>query len=443
MRQSSRSSHPVGILLERLRPLWVLLILPAFVAFDGRYLIPGLAALAVLWLLTGMTSGSWFRRTPLDWSWLIWLVMLGVAWWATALPDVTRTILAAFVAQAVAFWTVVVWLRSSSRAWTIAGALVVAAVALAALAPFWLEYGTGRLFAIPDVVTALVQRFTLPVNEKVNKNVMAGVLVGLGPVALALVAASHSRRSWAGRVAAAAASLIIFAALLLTQSRGAWIAAAWSVFFLLALRWRRVWLAVPVLLVALVVLFGLGYLDQILAQAVQTDALGGMEGRLEVWSRAIYAIQDFSFTGIGLGTFGRVIPVLYPYFFVGINQEIPHAHNLWLQVAVDLGLPGLIAFMAMIFGTGWLSARSLRLLTQNQDGELAWLLRGCVAGLSAVLVHGVLDAPIWNTRPAFLTWALWGLTVGLSLWAIEQRSREAAPAERLAHPAEPTDTALV
>jgi O-antigen ligase len=37
--------------------------------------------------------------------------------------------------------------------------------------------------------------------------------------------------------------------------------------------------------------------------------IGGLDERVEIWSRALYAIQDFSFTGVGLGAFNRVIPI--------------------------------------------------------------------------------------------------------------------------------------
>ncbi|MER3513799.1 MAG: hypothetical protein C4310_04935, partial [Chloroflexota bacterium] len=73
------------------------------------------------------------------------------------------------------------------------------------------------------------------------------------------------------------------------------------------------------------------------------------EGRLELWSRALEAIADYPFTGIGMGTFDHVIPLRYPYVLLaGAELAVPHAHNLFLQVAVDLGLPGLIAFVALL-----------------------------------------------------------------------------------------------
>lgn len=56
----------------------------------------------------------------------------------------------------------------------------------------------------------------------------------------------------------------------------------------------------------------------------------GLEARVEIWSRAVYAIQDFPFTGCGLGTFRRIVPILYPLFLISSDADIGHAHNLFL-----------------------------------------------------------------------------------------------------------------
>lgn len=416
----------IGSGLECLRPLWVGVGLLTFVWADGRYLPIGLSALIALWIWAGLASGIWWRRTPFALPWLIWLLMALVTLWATAVPELTQPALALFAAQGIAFWTMVTWTRSPARVhWAWAG-LIAAGVALAALSVFWLEWG-GRLFAIPAAIRTAGQNAGLPIQEAVNKNVMAGILVALWPLTLAWSATSWPKRRWGLRILGAAAAVVVLGVLVLSQSRGASIAAAMGLFVLLALRWRWLWLLALLAAAALALLIWQGQFASALVTAMQSDALGGLDGRIEVWSRALYAIQDFAFTGIGMGTFARVIPLLYPYFLVGPDAAIAHAHNLWLQAAVDLGLPGLIAFVSMVVLTAVLAGRSLRTLTQGGLPELAWLQRGALAGLSAALVHGLLDAVTWNTRAAFLVWALWGTTVAVGLLAAERTSPAAAP----------------
>jgi putative inorganic carbon (HCO3(-)) transporter len=97
---------------------------------------------------------------------------------------------------------------------------------------------------------------------------------------------------------------------------------------------------------------------------------------------------------------------------IGPDVQIGHAHNLFLQVGIDLGLPGLIAFLALLINTFTLLARAL----QRREAALDWALAaGSAGGLTAMLVNGIFDAPVWGTRPAFVPWLLVALSVQIGL----------------------------
>jgi uncharacterized membrane protein len=145
------------------------------------------------------------------------------------------------------------------------------------------------------------------------------------------------------------------------------------------------------------------------------SAIETWEGRVEIWSRAIYGIQDFAFTGMGMNTFRRVVNVLYPLFLVGPDTDISHAHNEFLQAALDLGVPGLIAFTALYFGaTGMLWAIWRQASTTSPDGFLVRAIAlGLGAGLLGHLVYGMTDADTLGSKPGVLFWMLLGLIAGL------------------------------
>jgi len=137
-----------------------------------------------------------------------------------------------------------------------------------------------------------------------------------------------------------------------------------------------------------------------------------VDGRLEIWSRAFYAVSDFPFTGIGIGTFDRVIPLLYPLFSIGPDVHLTHAHNLLLQVALDTGLPGLIAYLALFINTFVMIFKALR----QRSAALDWTLAaGVLGGLVAMFVHGIFDAPLWGSKPAFLPWLMVALAMQVAL----------------------------
>ena len=135
-----------------------------------------------------------------------------------------------------------------------------------------------------------------------------------------------------------------------------------------------------------------------------------MEQRLEIWSRAQYAIADFPFTGPGLDAFQYVMPILYPLFQTPIDRLVPHAHNEFLQVALDLGLPGLVAWLALYVVTLWMLWRTYRRTT---DDLIRALALGCTGVLTAHLVYATTDCAVLDAKPNIVFWAIVGLGVAL------------------------------
>ena len=218
--------------------------------------------------------------------------------------------------------------------------------------------------------------------------------------------------------------------LILTKSRGGLMALGAILVVLIALRWRWGWLAMPFAAVAgSLVTWRIGPARVVEALSA-TQSLGGVDGRPEVWSRALYMIQDFPFTGVGMGTFKPVANLLYPFFTLGPDADVPHAHNLALQVAVDLGLPGLIAWLALfglVFVGAWQVYRRGR---ASGDGWLTGLGAGLLASQVALAVHGLTDAVTWGTRPAVLVWAVWGLA--MAAWNLLERADSDQPMQFVA-----------
>jgi putative inorganic carbon (HCO3(-)) transporter len=199
------------------------------------------------------------------------------------------------------------------------------------------------------------------------------------------------------------------AVLAVTLSRGAMLAAAAAVLALVVLRWRRGWLLLPAaLLVFLGASLWLGA-ERMLAEIVASATLGGSEGRGEVWARAVYMLQDFPLTGIGLGSFNHVADLLYPFFRYQPGA-VDHAHNLFFQVGIDLGLPGLAAWLGMYLLALGLAFRIYREGRANSEAWVAGLGAGLFAGQVALGVHGMVDAVTWGmVRPAPLVWGVWGI----------------------------------
>jgi putative inorganic carbon (HCO3(-)) transporter len=218
---------------------------------------------------------------------------------------------------------------------------------------------------------------------------------------------------------------------LLAQSRSATLAFALSLVFLLwvlAPPWGRLTLA-GLLLVGVI---GLAILVRSAGmEAIGKISLGGapaegetasldtLENRVELWSRAVYAIRDFPLTGMGMNVFRHSVHRLYPLFQNDPQVDPAHAHNEFLQAALDLGIPGLAAFItlhagafAMLVG---LARRSRNFPTTDEATgiPLNILLIGLGGGLVAHLIFGMADAVTLGAKPGVLFWMLLGLIASL------------------------------
>jgi O-antigen ligase len=176
----------------------------------------------------------------------------------------------------------------------------------------------------------------------------------------------------------------------------------------------------------------------LLLEAIGSDgSVTSLSGRWEIWTRAGQAIVDFALTGIGFDSFALVIPALYPY--VEIRSLVPHAHNLFLQVGVDLGAPGLLfycwlwgaalwSFITVLRNGGALPIaeeatshhrRGRRRMLHRQAALRQALAAGGLCATVAMFVHGMVDAVTWGTKLAFFSWLL--LALAGALYVQEQQ----------------------
>lgn len=243
-------------------------------------------------------------------------------------------------------------------------------------------------------------------GEVINANVLAGALLLILPFPLMFLLDGRWVTAYRLRLGIAFLLLLLVVVIGSTQSRGAYLSAGIVIIFLLILRWPRLIYTVPLLL-------GLGAAfmvwagpQQLLEALVFSTATPGLDQRLEIWSRAWYALWDFSFTGIGIGAFDIVIPLLYPYFLIAPTETIPHAHNLYLQIGLDLGMPGLLAFLALWINL-WVMIVSL--LRQREQPQRWILAAGAAGSLLGLALHGLVDAVLWGNKLAFLPWWLYAL----------------------------------
>jgi putative inorganic carbon (HCO3(-)) transporter len=160
---------------------------------------------------------------------------------------------------------------------------------------------------------------------------------------------------------------------------------------------------------ALLLLVVLGQGSTLVDFLLRMDSRNGtLASRVEVWQRGILMVQDFPFTGIGIGTYNVIAHSLYPFFIAAPDEIVAHAHNNLLEVAIDLGIPGLIAFTALLTTFTLCLVRAYQSASEGLGPALA---AGLGFGMLAHQVFGLTDAFILGTKPGVLLWVFFGLAV--------------------------------
>lgn len=111
--------------------------------------------------------------------------------------------------------------------------------------------------------------------------------------------------------------------------------------------------------------------------------------RKEIWEHSLALIGQYGLTGTGLGSFVQVYPLSEDPMkveWVFIN----HAHNDYLELILELGLPGvalLVAFLA------WWIKRTIDLWRIREPARFA---RAATIASGALLLHSLVDFPMRN-----------------------------------------------
>ncbi len=430
MKQETKSTpNTILIILE-----WLFLLISlAAITFASTFGIP--AAIAIVLMVAGfltriVRTRRVIPRTGLEIPWLVFLISAGTAAWISYLPELAALQFTRFLAAAFLYYAVVES-PLGMRDWIATGFLV-AAAGLAVYFPLQYDYGSAPMkigfinqigMAINQITAGMVTGDGSSINSLlltltgggIHPNVAAGTLAAAVPFGIALTynawkgpepgnsrdslpRSSSPFRLMAG-ILAAALTLLVLSGIVLTTSRGA--AAALAGTGLLAAlvfiqrRWfkpgrrmRMFWSIIGLLLLITGIILVLsGNVERLLGGV--PDPSGSIQSRTRLWAQGLDMVGDYGFTGSGLMTFWMVhsaynLQVYVPY--------IAHVHNTFLEIWIEQGIVGFLAFLAFILTTAIWTWNALK---RYDVPILAW------AGLGAwvvILLHGIVDVVFSVTR---------------------------------------------
>jgi len=205
------------------------------------------------------------------------------------------------------------------------------------------------------------------------------------------------------------------AMLLLTSERSAWFALAVASFitgavwlrFALARRRRWHW-TLDVLIfsatAAALSIYVLAITAPSLQQWLPLSNRWTVYEHLQLWRNALVLLQDYPFTGSGLGATGLVYST---YILLHSVIYHPQVHNLFLQIALEQGLLGLLAFIGMAATAFYALLDSWRKGARSEDS----LRCAAFLALAAMLIHGLLDSELYASWLAPLLFLPFGFAL--------------------------------
>lgn len=391
---------------------------PLTAASAVAFLLPfwqmqALTLMTILLLCALLAYGRVLLPLPLALAWGMLMLSGWVSLWTTPDPEVTRWHVGFVWAGLGLVYGLVAWTVTTRHLQKLLLASTLVTVLLVMAGAVLVQWPRGKLPFIPQSLYG-----ALPISAQglINANMLGGALVVLWPLSLAAALWACGRWRWLERLSYGAVTLLALVALLLTQSRGAIAAALVVSGVLVVARWSwMLWLTWPLLVAGGWYVANVG-LEIFLQTPVVDNAISGFAARVDLWRRALLMLRDFPLTGVGAGLYERLMWTFYPptkvtplAFQVGL-----HAHNVWLQAAVDLGLPGGVAFVVLVIGSGFWALKRLRKAPPGPERAALW---GGVGALLALALHGLVDAPWLVGRSAFAFW--WALAILLSAARLE------------------------
>ena len=127
------------------------------------------------------------------------------------------------------------------------------------------------------------------------------------------------------------------------------------------------------------------------------------EGRAAVWKDSAWLIRAHPFAGVGLGCFQYAFTEVQS---IRLTYAVDHAHNDYIELAAELGLPCAIALFAILL---WLPIQFARASLNARSSLTRSLALGSLGGSAALLVHSIADFNLYIPANALVFAVILGL----------------------------------
>jgi len=299
-------------------------------------------------------------------------------------------------------------------------------VGLIVIGLFEAFYGLVQYLTGWQQIFGYVKRYDLQeaTGTYINRNHYAGLLEMLFPLSLALAfyelwklhTKKRTEESNFHRIAIwLSIAVVLFAGLVYSRSRMGIAAASISVLVMLTLAWTsKAYGRTALVVCAAFLVLSIGIIAWIgAASVVERFQDAGQEyaaedhTRVSIWRGTLRLIGEHPWFGTGFGTFPIAYTVVQTTF---LDKFVNHAHNDYLELASDLGIPAAFGITAPIV---WILVRTVRAFRDTGRNMDKFFALGCVGSIVAILLHSLSDFNLYIPANALVFASILGLAMSL------------------------------
>jgi len=378
-------------LFPSMKYVWIFLIIP------------------MIWTCRRIIKKRFFARTVLDWALVILLIQVFAT--CVIVPDLGFSLpKIAGVLLGLAFFYSIVALLTTEKLikWGII-AFLGAGLILSVVGILGMQWNLADDFEkIANTFENILPKinWNLPgAKEGFNPNAIGGTLTLIIPLCLGLLF-SHIKKSKKNHlISYKVLSLIIFfviifvtfSVLFFTQSIGSWIGLIIGIWILL-LPWKWKKLSLILILLLGAAMFLLNFDKATSTFDVNKQKLLGREFK---WIIGIKTVSQNPFFGIGMNRL-RQLP--------SMGYTTAHAHNHFIHTGAELGIPGLIAYLAILIGAGYMCFEIWR---KSKIGWMRIATLGLGGGQLAHFIFGMSDSIPLGAKVGIFFWFSLGLITAM------------------------------
>jgi putative inorganic carbon (HCO3(-)) transporter len=201
-------------------------------------------------------------------------------------------------------------------------------------------------------------------------------------------------------------------AVLISTSLNTWFAL--SIALWLMVRWRKsIKIGIILLGISAIILLVLrtGGISPNGSHGFESAINISIKNRIDIWKNGFEIAKTHPVLGIGMDQLRRTPKMLYEY---------SHAHNQFLHTAAELGIPGLVAYLAILFGIYRMTKEVKRSILPEW---IRMTSRGLGTGVFAFTLFGMVDTIPLGAKIGIFFWIsiamitciyLYGRSTGLS-----------------------------